>query len=342
MTTNLEQTRMINKNLITSFFKEMNQTKIEDVNNVLETYFHKNVIVNITSPFEELSGIEEFNNSFWTPLFHSFTAIENQPYILLGGDYEERSYVSCTGNFIGTFTKDWVGIPANQQPTWLRYAAHFMIEDKKIIKAWFFFDMLDVIRQAGFNLFPNKGVELIPPAPMTGDGIINYETDPIEGKKTMDLTNAMLDGLGSYDGISLNSMGQERFWDIENMMWYGPSSIGTTRGLEGFQKNHQIPFITAFPDRGITVKKEEDYFTQIAEGNYSCDFGFPAMYGSHNGDGWLGLEATGKKITLRVVDYWRREGDKLKENWVFIDIPDVLKQLGIDVFELVKKEQQNK
>jgi predicted ester cyclase len=177
---------------------------------------------------------------------------------------------------------------------------------------------------------------------MTGDGIINYNTDPIEDKKTMDLTNAMLDGLGSYDGITLGSMGQERFWDIENMMWYGPSGIGTTRGLEGFQKNHQIPFITSFPDRGITVKKEEDYFTQIAEGNYSCDFGFPAMYGSHKGDGWLGLEATGKKITLRVVDYWRREGDKFKENWVFIDMPDVLKQLGIDVFELVNKEQRNK
>ncbi len=156
----------------------------------------------------------------------------------------------------------------------------------------------------------------------------------------MDLTNAMLNGLGSYDGKTLNSMGQERFWDVENMMWYGPSGIGTTRGLKGFQKNHQVPFITAFPDRGITVKEGKDYFTQIGDGNYSCDFGFPAMYGTHNGDGWLGLKATGKKITLRVVDYWRREDDKLKENWVFIDMPHVLKQLGIDVFALLNKEKQ--
>ena len=62
------------------------------------------------------------------------------------------------------------------------------------------------------------------------------------------------------------------------------------------------------------------------------------MYGTHNGDGWLGLKATGKKITLRVVDYWRREGDKLKENWVFIDIVDVMEQLGVDVFDLLKKK----
>ncbi len=120
------------------------------------------------------------------------------------------------------------------------------------------------------------------------------------------------------------------------MMWYGPSGIGTTRGLKKKKKNHQVPFITAFPDRGITEKQGEDHFTQIGEGNYSCDFGFPAMYGTHTGDGWLGLKATGKRITLRVVDYWRREGDHLKENWVFIDMPHVLKQLGIDVFKELK------
>ena len=212
-----------------------------------------------------------------------------------------------------------------------------MIEDNKIAKAWYFFDMLDVMRQAGFNFFPNTGVESIPPAPMTGDGIVTYRTDPIEDEKSIDLTNAMLNGLGSYDGKTLSSMGQDQFWDNENMMWYGPSGIGTTRGLIGFQKNHQIPFITAFPDRGIVTKKGEDYFTQIGDGNYSCDFGFPAMYGTHNGDGWLGLKATGKEIKLRVVDYWRREGDTLKENWVFIDMIHLLKQLGIDVIKELKK-----
>lgn len=325
-----------NKKLITSFFKEMNVTKKEDVKNVLNTYFDKNSSVGITSPFEELNGLDAFNSSFWTPLLNAFPDIEYQPYILLGGAYEERNYVSCTGNFIGTFKKDWAGIPANQQPIWLRFAAHFIIEDNKIVKAWFFIDMLSVIRQAGFTLFPNKGVEIIPPAPMTGDGIVDYKTLPDQSKKTLDLTNAMLEGLCSYDGKSLESMGQERFWDEKNMMWYGPSGIGTTRGLKGFQKNHQVPFITAFPDRGITEKQGEDHFTQIGEGNYSCDFGFPAMYGTHTGDGWLGLKATGKRITLRVVDYWRREGDHLKENWVFIDMPHVLKQLGIDVFKELK------
>lgn len=306
---------------------------------IFTKYFSEKIVLNNTKPFQEIKGVKAYLDDFWMPLLHAFPDLENQPYILVAGEYEGRNNVSVTGNFVGTFKNQWLGIPPTQSPMWLRYAAHFVIENDKIEKAWYFFDMLDVLRQAGFHFVPNKGIEHVPPAPMTGDGIVLYATDPAEGQKTLDLTNAMLNGLGSYDGKTLASMAQDRFWDVQNMMWYGPSGIGTTRGLKGFQDQHQIPFLTGFPDRGITPKKEKDYFAQIGDGNYSCDFGFPAMYGTHKGDGWLGLKATNKKITLRVVDYWRREGDRLKENWVFIDMIDVLEQLGVDVFNLLKNKK---
>tara|TARA_Y100000385_G_C13108988_1_gene650765 strand:+ start:9804 stop:10847 length:1044 start_codon:yes stop_codon:yes gene_type:complete len=331
-----------NKNVIVSFFKEMNATKTSNVKNVLENYCDKNIIVNITSPFEEMKGIESFFNEFWMPLFSSFLDTEFQPYILIGDDYEERNYVSCTGNFVGTFKEDWLQIPASNQPTSLRYTALFRIENSKIIKAWYFFDMLYIIRQAGFNLFPNRGKELVPPAPMTNDGILNHDTNSVEGQDTLNLINNMLDGLSGYDGKSLDSMGQERFWDTKNMMWYGPSGIGTTRGLKGFQKNHQMPFLKAFPTRGMLPKTQEDQFCQLGDGNYAFDFGFPLMYGTHLGDDWLGLSATGKKITMRVLDFWRKEDGKLKENWVMIDIVDILSQLGIDVFKILKTEVQKR
>ena len=32
--------------------------------------------------------------------------------------------------------------------------------------------------------------------------------------------------------------------------------------------------------------------------------------------------ATGKKVAMRVADWWRREGDRLVQNWVFIDLPE--------------------
>lgn len=333
-------TDLENKKMIVRFLKEMNKAIAEkaETTTVLKKYLDKNVTLNITEPYKEMKGLKSYANDFWLPLLKSFPDLEDQPYILIGGQYEGREYVSCTGNLIGTFKEAWHDIPPTNQPTWLRYSATFLIENNKIKKTWYFFDIIDVMRQAGFNFFPNRGTEHVPPAPMTGDGIVLHQTDEKEGKKSIDLTNAMLTALGEYDGKTLQSMDQTRFWDVQNMMWYGPSGIGTTRGLKGFENNHQVPFITAFPDRGITEKVGKDYFTQIGDGNYSCDFGFPAMYGTHLNDGWLGLKATGKTITLRVVDYWRREDNRLKENWVFIDVINILKQLGVDVFDLMKKE----
>ena len=32
------------------------------------------------------------------------------------------------------------------------------------------------------------------------------------------------------------------------------------------------------------------------------------------------------------MDFSRREGNLLRENWVFIDIPDLLGQMGVDRF----------
>ena len=32
-------------------------------------------------------------------------------------------------------------------------------------------------------------------------------------------------------------------------MWYGPSGIGTARGLDGFVDHHQLPFNLHFKDR---------------------------------------------------------------------------------------------
>ncbi|MGB1283638.1 MAG: ester cyclase [Polaribacter sp.] len=327
------------KKLIRSFLNEMNS---DNSQKVISKYFSDDVLVNITRPFEEIKGSTKFINEFWKPFFNAFPAVENQPYILMAGDYENKNYVSCTGNFIGTFNNDWLSIPATNQPIWLRYTTLFRVENNKIIKAWYFFDILDIMRQAGFNFFPNRGIERVPPAPMTRDGILNYETDSTEGQQTLDLINAMLEGLGNYDGKTVDSMKQERFWDTKNMMWYGPGGIGTTRGLKGFQNNHQIPFLKAFPTRGMLPKTQEDQFCQLGDANYAFDFGFPLMYGTHLGNDWLGLSATGKKITMRVLDFWRRENDTVKENWVMIDMIDILNQLGIDVFEMLKTEVQKR
>ena len=34
---------------------------------------------------------------------------------------------------------------------------------------------------------------------------------------------------------------------------------------------------------------------------------------------------------MRVMDFWKREGGLLDENWVFIDLLDLLHQMDFDV-----------
>jgi hypothetical protein len=44
-----------------------------------------------------------------------------------------------------------------------------------------------------------------------------------------------------------------------------------------------------------------------------------------------------RAITMRVMDFWHAQNDDkghglLIENWVMIDVPDLLNQFGIDIF----------
>ena len=45
---------------------------------------------------------------------------------------------------------------------------------------------------------------------------------------------------------------------------------------------------------------------------------------------------------MRVADWWRREGDTLRENWVLIDLPDLLLQMGVDLFGRLREQVEHK
>ncbi len=105
-------------------------------------------------------------------------------------------------------------------------------------------------------------------------------------------------------------------------------SKGATRGLKGFQDFHQIPFLAAFPDRHGGHHK-----ASFGDGHYAGWVGWPSLHATHSGGSWLGLPPTGRPVTMRVMDFYRREAALLRENWVFIDLLDLMLQLGLDPFE---------
>ena len=68
----------------------------------------------------------------------------------------------------------------------------------------------------------------------------------------------------------------------------------------------------------------------LSVSGYAGWFGWPNLNNTNTG-GFLGLPPSDIHAEMRVVDIYRRDGDKLSENWVFIDIIYYLMQHGIDL-----------
>ena len=322
------------KQLVHEFSQRVHDTSAEHVEDLLAEYYHDDAEWHGPSPVDRLDGVDAIAEGYWGPLLTAFPDLEKNDYMLFAGEFEGGEWVCAAGNLVGTFEDDWLDIPATGHATWLRYGEFHRFEDGQIVETRHLVDVLDVLRQAGYEFFPSLAPEVVIPGPSTQDGVLLDEQDDEVSARSLQLVEDMIDGLHDYAEHGLDGMGMERFWH-EDFMWYGPAGIGSTRGIDGFQDYHQNPFLKAFPDREVG-----HHDARLAEGNYCASTGWPAVVGTHLGDGWLGLPATGNHADMRVIDVWRREGDLLAENWVFIDMIDLLDQLGVDVFERVREDKQ--
>lgn len=278
-------------------------------------------------PLNEVRGRDALVEAVWRPLLAAMPDLERRDDVLIAGEWRGAPWVGSTGHYVGTFEHDWLGIPATGGVVTLRYGEFVRMDAGRVRTAYVIFDLPDLMRQSGcFPFAPQPGSADRVPGPASRDGVIATPRDPGESLASLTLVEAMIAGLMQYDGRSLDSMGQERFWDVERMMWYGPAGIGTCRGLRGFQVVHQVPFLTAFPDR-----VGGDHKCRIGEGAYVGSTGWPSVRATHAGGVFLGLPPTGRRIGMRVMDFWRRDGERLAENWVFIDLLDLLLQMGVDV-----------
>ena len=129
-------------------------------------------------------------------------------------------------------------------------------------------------------------------------------------------------------------MEMNKFWHPK-MNWYGPSGIGTGRGIVGFRNWHQIPFLVAMPDRGQFADQITNHF--FGDGDYVGVTGWPNMIQTMSDGGWMGIAPSGKRITLRSLDFWRLENELIRENWVLVDLLDVYDQIGVDVFARIRE-----
>ena len=296
--------------------------------NTLQNFMHADAVWRAPHPINELTGVVDVFENFWRPLLTALPDLGRRDDICFRGHGACEDWVCATGYYVGTFRANLLGIPATGALAHIRFGEFCRIVRGKVAEACTFLDLPSLMHQAGvLPLLTGAGANPWVPAPQTQDGIVRGEPDPEESARTLALVSAMLEGLMRYDAArrELAVMEQHRFWS-EDMMWYGPVGIGSTRGLSGFQQFHQVPFLHAFPDRVGGHHK-----ARMARGVYAASTGWPSIHATHSGD-YLGVPATGRRIEMRVMDLWRREGARLAENWVFIDLPHLLLQLGYDMF----------
>ncbi len=285
-------------------------------------------------PFSDKDDAKHAVDAFWTPLHSAFHSLQRRETIFFAGqndvDDGSSTWVCSSGHFMGLFDEPWLGIRPKHKLTMLPYAEFHCVVDGKIKETAFFCDILSVMQQADqYPLPPQMGSDIIKPGPKTNDGIQNEPVVPAEASRTMQILNQMIEDLDQ-----LNKSGDDRCppeylaqsWH-EDMAWYGPTGIGSTYTIERYQQQHQYPF-----REGLTDKVYNGHVARFAEGNYAGFFGWPNLNNRLSG-GFLGMPVGLGGSEMRVVDIYRRDGDRLSENWVYIDLLHYFFVQGLDLLE---------
>ncbi len=279
-------------------------------------------------PFNELQGADAVVEVVWRPLQESFTSLQRRQEIFFAGPnrIDGNLWVTSMGKLMGLFDRDWLGIPSTGKIVLVPYCEFFRIDHDRIAESALWVDIISVMQQAGIQPLPMQtGAEIINPGPRTADGVLLKQQDDADSQKTLDLIMEMCDDL-IRDRLESPADLLRKTWH-ENMVWCGPAGIGATFTIDRYQRQHQGPFRA-----GLDNIVFNGHVLEHAEGFYGGWFGWPNLT-MNQGNGFLGLPASDTPTEMRVVDIYRRDGDKLAENWIFIDFLHYLSLLGVDILE---------
>ena len=325
------------KSLLAPFRSAFYEGDLDNLRREMDKVFAADCVFHMCHPFGDLIGVDAYFEAVIKPLFAALPDCERRDFIVMAGRTEHGGdWVGCGGNFIGIFANPYLSIPPTGHLAHMRFHEFYEFKDDKIIQMQTIWDIPELMVQAGaWPLAPSLGREWAIPGPSTQDGLAMGPRDEALSAASCDLIVNMLTHMKRHPkegGPEVMEM--PRFWH-GRMSWYGPSGIGTGRGIHGFRHWHQIPFLSGMPDRGQYVGDITYHF--FGENNYAAVTGWPDMLQTHTHDGWLGLPPTGKKLEMRSLDFWRMENGKIRENWVTVDLLHVYDQLGIDVFRRIEE-----
>ena len=306
----------------------------ETVRKEIKDLFAPDAVVQLAFPFETLDGPDALLEAAYDPLANAIPDLERRDLIVMAGIATNGSFwAGCCGTYLGTFLSPWLDIPPTGQMVTMRFHEFFRMEQDKVVEMQALWDIPEVMMQAQcWPMAPSLGREGMAPGPATQDGLGRGARNETGTAASLRLVGDMLAGLGKFAKGGVAAMELDKFWHPA-MNWYGPAGIGAGRGIQGFRKFHQIPFLKGMPDReGDPL---QGHF--FADGNYVGFTGWPGMKATISDDGWMGIAPAGQRITMRSLDFWRCESGLIRENWVLVDLLSVYDQIGVDVFSRMRE-----
>ena len=332
-----------NKRQLAELLQGLSESDGADIDTTLAACCAPDTLWRVFHPFNDLHGNAEAAARLWAPLRQAFPDWEARMAFFLAGEYEGRQVVSAWGVVMGNLAAPWLGIAPTHGLCTLRLGINAVFDAGRIVKVYVLLDVIDVMRQAG--LYPLRRMPGAAEAwafPPCDSGASASTVDAALGAVTLTAVREMQMGLAKGDELKNLAGSRSRHsphWH-RNMMWYGPAGIGSSRGQKGFLDYHGALFIQAFPDREGIVRDPngpEDrpgHYIRVGDGHFAVTAGWPSLYGTHLGGQWLGLPPSGKRVEMRVADWYRTDRDgKIIDNWVMIDVLHILQQTGLDVLD---------
>lgn len=297
-------------------------------------FFAPDAAINVVHPFNEVAGAEGWRDRVLGALRGAFDHLVRSDYIAFADGTDETEWVTTTGYFTGRFARPFLGIPPTGELAHLRFGEFHRMEGGRAVETYVYFDLPALMIAAGawpIDHSPGRtrGFAGYLPGPLGQDGLRWGAEDAARSAASAALVTEMLRKLATPDEA------WRPYWR-EDMTWYGPAAFGAFIGLEAFA-SFQRPFEQVFSEwiGGSVPGSRTRHFARFADGDWIASGGWPSLNCVQAGV-FLGQPSEGKRLYMRVCDWWRRDGDLLAENWVFVDIPHVLTQMGVDLFEGVE------
>ncbi|NRB04296.1 MAG: ester cyclase [Rhodobacteraceae bacterium] len=328
-----------NKGKVSKLRAAFSSCDADQVRQAIFDIFAPTASIRLQHPFRELTGPSELWDKVYAPLFGAMPDLERRDFILMAGprwgERKSGDWVGLGGNFVGTFSSPWLNIPPTGKPIFMRYHEYLRFEAGKVVEMEGLWDIPQLMFQAdAWPMGPQKGVEWMCPGPIDGAGIVSQ---PHNARASEDSARLVWDMLHEVQKGTANkpAEGLGGFWH-DHAIWYGPTGFGAARGHAAIANDIFLQF-----RRGLSNNTRHlDDGVFFADGNLVAFTGWPSGTAVHSGEYFLGLAPSGKTIERSSLDFWHIEDGLIRECWVMLDVIDLYRQIGVNVFERMHAMQE--